>query len=283
MPEERTRRGTVRLLVLCDNTSLFSGLGKEWGLSIAVTLPGARLWIFDTGQTPLFISNAQKLGLPLDNAQGVVLSHGHYDHTGGLRALLERLQTNGAIYGHPFVTRDRYSLKEGSPARSIGMPFKAWPQQHEFVEIQKSAQLDEGLAFFADIRRFPGNFEPVEGFYFDEEGTLPDHIQDDAFLLVETPKGPVAIMGCCHSGLANSLLHLREQTGIDRLHAVVGGLHLGYAGPAALDETVDILRQFSVEVVYAGHCTGHRAAARLSQALPGVIQGLGSGRALSFG
>ncbi|MDK2956063.1 MAG: 7,8-dihydropterin-6-yl-methyl-4-(beta-D-ribofuranosyl)aminobenzene 5-phosphate synthase [Desulfovibrionales bacterium] len=283
MTKERTRRGTVRLLALCDNTSSSSGLGKEWGLSLAITLPGARLWIFDTGQTPLFLTNAQKLGLALDTAQGVVLSHGHYDHTGGLWALLERLQYKGPVYGHPFATRARYSLKKGSPARSIGMPFKALSQMSTFVEIQKSRELDDGLTFFTDIGRIPGNFEPVQGFYFDEEGTQPDTIRDDSFLLAETPKGPVAIMGCCHSGLANSLLHLREQTGVDKLHAVVGGLHLGYASPAALDETADILRQFSVEVVYAGHCTGDRAAARLSQALPGVIQGLGSGRTISFG
>ncbi|MFW5836876.1 MAG: MBL fold metallo-hydrolase, partial [Desulfovibrionaceae bacterium] len=220
---------TVRLLTLCDNTSTSAELGKEWGLSFAVTLPGDRLWLFDTGQTPLFLSNARKLGVDLGRATGLVLSHGHYDHTGGLWALMQRTGFQGAVYGHPLVTKTRFSIKDGSPPRSNGIPNKSRECLDNFNIVRGTRELDQGLTMLTDIRRAPGRYEPVYGFFFDEAGTVPDSIEDDAFLLLETPKGPVAVMGCCHSGLANSLLHMREETGVDRLYAVAGGLHLGYA------------------------------------------------------
>ena len=116
-----------------------------------------------------------------------------------------------------------------------------------------------------DIPRAPGRIQSVAGFSLDPMGKSPDNVPDDAFLVLETAQGPVAIMGCCHSGLMNSLCCARERLGIESFHAVLGGLHLYAADHQAIKETAEALAQFSVAQLVAGHCTGRASAEALRQ------------------
>lgn len=257
-----------RVTVLCDNTAGRPDLGAEWGLSLALDLgPGedGGLWLWDTGQSDLFLKNAARLGVDAAGARGLALSHGHYDHTGGVAALFAA-GFSGPVHAHPVCARERYAEEpDGRPRRPIGPP-NPLPA---ITPVEGAARLAPGLTMLTDIPRLPGRFQAVRGFSLDREGAEPDATPDDAFLVLETTAGPVAILGCCHSGLANSLSCARERLGVTSFHAVLGGLHLFKADDAALAETAGVLTEFGVTRLVAGHCSGPDRVAALRRLVPG--------------
>ncbi|MBU1229710.1 MAG: MBL fold metallo-hydrolase [Proteobacteria bacterium] len=257
------RRAPCRITVLCDNESADPGCGCEWGLALAVELDQGGLWLWDAGQTDLFLRNARHLGIDAGQASGLALSHGHYDHTGGLGALCAATAFRGPIYAHPACARRRYAQEHGRP-KPIGPPLPL----PDFTLAGPLTVLAPGLTLLTDIPRAPGRFQAVQGFSLDPSGTEPDLVPDDAFLVLDSASGPVVILGCCHSGLANSLACARQRLGLDRVFAVLGGLHLFKAGPEALEETAGALEEFGVRRLLAGHCTGPDRLARLKRRLP---------------
>lgn len=268
---------TRRIVVLCDNVSSDPACGCEWGLSLAIDLgqsphDGGR-WLWDTGQTALFLKNAAALGIDVAGASGLALSHGHFDHTGGLSALADA-GFAGAVHAHPACANARYAEEKGRP-RHIGPPAPLPP----FIPAGPVTELAPGLTLLTDIPRAPGRFQAVQGFSLDPEGREPDNVPDDAFLVLDTDKGPVVILGCCHSGLANSLACAADRLGRTSFHAVLGGLHLFKAGPEAIAETADAMTRFAVSQLVAGHCTGTDRVESLRSLLPGCsVQHLAAGQ-----
>lgn len=264
----------MRISVLADNTAS-PGFGKEWGLSFALALDSGALWLWDTGQSDLFLATAGTLGLDVVRAAGLALSHGHYDHTGGLEALFGA-GFSGPVFGHEDIVLTRYHV--GDSPREIGMPGMI----PEFVRVRTVSKLDQGLHMLTDIPRIPGNFQAVSGFGLDREGTRPDLVADDACLVAETTSGPVLVLGCCHSGLANTLACAAERLGIHRFHAILGGLHLYGAPDQAREETARAIEQSGAKLVVAGHCTGDPALTWLKNHLRCQVQGLHTGLVLDF-
>jgi 7,8-dihydropterin-6-yl-methyl-4-(beta-D-ribofuranosyl)aminobenzene 5'-phosphate synthase len=266
-----------RVVVLCDNVSSHPACGCEWGLSLAIDTGDGGLWLWDTGQTSLFLTNATALGVDVAAARGLALSHGHYDHTGGLPALMGAGFT-GAVHAHPACASERWSADKGGPRRiSPTTPLPA------FVTAGPVTRLAPGLTLITDIPRAPGRFQAVQGFSFDAHGFEPDAVPDDAFLVLDTDNGPVVILGCCHSGLANSLACAAERLGHKSFHAVLGGLHLYKAGADALEETANALAHYEVREVVAGHCTGVDRVESLRKRLPACrVAHLSAGRTLRY-
>ncbi|SNR79044.1 7,8-dihydropterin-6-yl-methyl-4-(beta-D-ribofuranosyl)aminobenzene 5'-phosphate synthase [Humidesulfovibrio mexicanus] len=265
------------IAILCDNESCAPEFGSEWGLSMALTLADGALWLWDTGKTGLFLKNAVAMGIDVARAQGLALSHGHYDHTGGISALLAEGFT-GTIHAHPTCASDRWSADPKGP-RHIGPPTPL----PTFVPAGPITKLAPGLTMITDIPREQGRFQAVQGFSYDRDGRQPDNVPDDAFLVLDTAQGPVAVLGCCHSGLANSLDCARDRLGIASFHAVLGGLHLYKADTNALEETADALHRHGVCLLVAGHCTG----ADRFQDLRGLLRGckteyMAAGRRYTF-
>ena len=108
----------VSVAILCDNEASAPAFGCEWGLSMAIQLPSGALWLWDTGKTGLFLKNAETMGITAARAQGLALSHGHYDHTGGLGVLLAA-GFAGSVHAHPACARERWSADPKGP-RPIG-------------------------------------------------------------------------------------------------------------------------------------------------------------------
>lgn len=267
------------LVVLVDNRP-GQGLGSEWGLSLLLAAGGQR-WLWDTGATGLFLDNARRLGLDLSRIDGLALSHGHYDHVGGLAALVHA-GFSGPIVAHPALARQRFSI-HASEHKDVGMqaglrallPGRLQP-------VSGDLSLAPGLRFVTDIPRRPGRFTATTHLYLDNQASKPDDLPDDAFLLLDTPRGAVVVLGCCHSGLANSLLHAAELAKVKKLHAVIGGMHLYSAGRAALDEAVEILKTLECETIAPGHCTGAGPISLLEQHFPGRVRPLHAGLVLNF-
>ncbi len=272
-----------RIGVLIDNNTLDDHLAREHGLSLVILLDSGDRWLWDTGQSGIFFDNARAMGIDLAQLSGLALSHGHYDHAGGLDRLWRETDFTGPIYGHPAVMTGRYACSCCSPPRAIGLrTVNRQRLASQLIPVSDTARLGPGLTMVTNITRKAGNFEPIQGFYLDPLGRTTDTIPDDTALVLETGYGPVLILGCCHSGLENTCDHIAVNLGINRFHALIGGLHLKSAKPNHIEETLQTITRFGFSEVYAGHCTGTHAISSLSDALPGKIHPMGSGLLLTF-
>ncbi len=260
--------------VLCENTAgiPFKGIG-EHGLAILVERGETRI-LFDTGQGLGLAANAALLGKDLASVHTVVLSHGHYDHTGGLAPFLD-LAGEAAVIAHPEVLKDRYAQIGGAGPDAqvfpIGVPFSQEELERKGARLELSPLFQEiapDIFSTGEVPR-PPNWKSWDPRLVVREGDgyREDPFRDDLSLLLETEKGPVLLLGCAHAGLHAIVNHIRKETGLDRLHAVLGGTHLGASGPEDWQKAVDLLEALQVERIAPGHCTGIRAWSYLAARL----------------
>ncbi|OQA19886.1 MAG: Metallo-beta-lactamase superfamily protein [bacterium ADurb.Bin363] len=275
-----------RIFVLMDNTVISPGFIGSWGWSVAIFTCDYRFWIFDTGGNEFILQNAIKFGIDLSRAEGLLISHGHYDHTNGIMGLF-KTHFNGPIYAHPQFMKPRYVVENGEITRFIGMDTYIFPLiKPMFTEVPDFIQLEENLTMFTEISRRNNLIQPSisahSRFAFEDKGgKIPDIVPDDAFLLLNTEKGPVVITGCCHSGLGNTLYHLRDKTGIKKVYGITGGTHL-ISDEDAREEALEVLKEFSVEVIYPSHCTGLGGRDFLREKLPDKVKPVGAGSVITF-
>jgi 7,8-dihydropterin-6-yl-methyl-4-(beta-D-ribofuranosyl)aminobenzene 5'-phosphate synthase len=258
----------VEVTILVDNNAP-EGLASEHGLSVWIESEGRRL-LFDTGQGPALSDNASKLGIALSSADAVILSHGHYDHTGGVPFAVESAP-RAHLYCHPGTTIPRYAIRDGG-AKSIGMPDSAkealsdLPRERTHF-ITEPVEIGEGIGITGPVPRLT-NYEDTGGpFFLDADATQADPLDDDLALWIRTDAGLLVVVGCSHAGLVNTLIHAKRLSGTPKIHAVVGGFHLMNANVARIERTVSALRQLDPDVIVPCHCTGDRAVGRLREVL----------------
>lgn len=262
----------MRLTVLVENTANKSGLLAEHGLSLWLEV-GSRRILFDTGQTDIVCRNADVLGIDLGDADALVLSHGHYDHTGGLAAVLKR--TVGLeVHAHPAALENRYTPNADGTARSIAIPDackQALLDAASLIPTEGPVDLGDGLLLTGPIPR-TNDFEDTGGdFFLDAKCLIPDPILDDQALCFDSSSGVAVILGCAHAGIVNTLRRVQELLPGRPIRTVLGGTHLVHADEARMDRTVDALRELDVRRIFPLHCTGFAAAARLWRDIPGRV------------
>jgi 7,8-dihydropterin-6-yl-methyl-4-(beta-D-ribofuranosyl)aminobenzene 5'-phosphate synthase len=260
----------LQITVLAENTARGVNLLGEHGLAFWIEADGCRI-LFDTGQGKVLHHNAQCLEVPLDAAEMVVISHGHFDHTGGLKDVLD---TAGKIdlYLHPAALEEKYYREKTPPHRSIGIPDldeqALRGRTRNLVWTGEPTKLVEGVYLTGEIPR-RNDFEDTGGpFYRDQSCTEADPLLDDQALYIETPAGTVVVLGCAHAGVVNTLDYIAELTGQARVYAVLGGMHLVRATARRLEATVAALKRYGVQKVGTAHCTGMCAASYLWSQLP---------------
>lgn len=259
------------ITVLVENTANQAGLLAEHGLAFWIQRDGKHI-LFDTGQGMALAHNAAKLGFDLSTADDVVLSHGHYDHTGGLLAALPAF-SRAAVYAHLTALRERFARHPQAGVRSVGSPIESLdrlkPRVGRVVTTwTRPVELDAGVWLTGQIPR-QNDFEDTGGaFYLDEACTEADPIIDDQAVYLETSHGLVVLLGCAHAGVVNTLDYICTLTGANCIHAVLGGMHLLNANEDRLERTIRRLRELEVQRVGLAHCTGFAAMARLYHELP---------------
>ncbi len=260
----------LTVTILSDNlVAAGEGVLAEHGLSVHVEADG-HTFLFDTGQSGVFLGNAARLRIDLAPARVVVLSHGHYDHTGALRLLLAAFGPR-EVMAHPDVFADKYARRRGTRPRRIGI--RQGPDElgrcGAVLRLDTEAQaLLPGVLTTGPIERTT-EFEAIPSVFAVKAGTRMrrDEFEDEQALVVRTRKGLVVIVGCSHRGVINTIRHAVKLTGEQRVHAVIGGTHLGPAPEGQLERTVEELCSLDLSRMVAGHCTGFSAAARLRTAL----------------
>lgn len=272
----------VKVTILVDNHA-GEGLLAEHGLSMWIEADGKRV-LFDTGQGALEF-NARVLGVDLGEADALVLSHGHYDHTGGIPGAL-RVARNVEIFYHPGVARDRYAIRDGK-ARPIRMPREAVAAMEKSPSerlrpVQRPVMVSDRIGLTGPIPRATA-FEDTGGpFFLDPEGKSPDPIEDDFALWVRTDDGLVVCAGCAHAGIVNTLDYIRGLAGGARVRAVIGGMHLMEADPRRMTETVAALGVLPPDLLVPCHCTGEKAVEALTEAFGERVTPGAAGMAFRF-
>ncbi len=274
--------------VLCENTAGFPmKIVGEHGLSILIERGEDRL-LFDTGQGMALLRNAAHLGRDLSRVDRVALSHGHYDHTGGLSDFLD-LCPKATISAHPDVFIERFARFEGPDGPRIlpiGIPFSRKALEEKGAVFELSPTLREiapGMTFTGEIPR-PADWKTWDDRLVIREGDdfRPDPFLDDASLLLDTDPGPVLVLGCAHAGLRAILEHVRQETGIDRLHAILGGTHLGAGTEEDWQDAVELFESWGVEKIATSHCTGFQAASFLAGRMGERVEPAAAGVSFDF-
>jgi len=255
---------SVKITILVDNRAA-DGLVPEHGLSMWIEA-GDRKVLFDTGQGSALLPNAASLHVDLSETDAMVLSHGHFDHTGGVAHVL---RTAGPIdtYCHPGVVLPRYSIRDLAP-RQIQMPgasmiaIDALSQQN-LHWVQQPMRISDLIGVTGPIPRQTA-FEDTGGpFYLDPGGRRADAMDDDLALWIETDRGLVVCVGCSHAGVVNTLNYILRLNPGSLIRAVVGGMHLLHASEVRLDQTISALRSLGLELLVPCHCTGEGPVERM--------------------
>ena len=258
----KTKTATITILV--DNRGAL-GLVTEHGLSLHIRTAGQTV-LFDTGQSDACTNNNRSLGLDLSQLDAIVLSHGHYDHTGGLCSVLG-LARRAELFCHPAAVSPRYAVRDHQP-KPLHMPRPSMAALDRLPEerlhwVQQSMRLAGTIGLSGPIPRQTVYEDTGGPFFLDTGGHRPDPIDDDLALWIDTPTGLVVCVGCAHAGLVNTLLHVQRLNGGRRARAVIGGFHLLSADERRIKATIDALQALAFDEIVPCHCTGEAAVEAL--------------------
>ena len=260
----------ARITVLCENTvGALIGTG-EHGFSAFIETEAGN-YLFDTGNGSSIVRNSLLLKKDLGSIQKIFLSHGHYDHTGGLPDVL-RLKGEVEVMAHPHMFLERIAVvKEdnGEKRRFVGIPYNRSYLEFSgarFVLKKEFYEPERGIFLTGEVPRNTPFEEPDPRLFAKVQGNwVPDQFLDDQSLVLDTPKGLVIIFGCAHSGMINTINHVMEKTGMEKIYALFGGTHLAFLTPEQLEESIDAIKRLAVEYIGVSHCTGMKACMRLAQ------------------
>ena len=271
--------------IVDDAVQRSSPFWGEHGVAFLIETEGRRV-LFDTGQSgTVLLHNLELLDLDPARIDAVAISHAHYDHTGGLPALLEYLRPGTPLYANPDLFRERFSRREGKP-NSVG-PTVSREELTNRLDLRLSGKPQEIISGIWTTGEICERHEP-EGssdYHLMREGELliTDAYRDDMALVLQSGDQIVLLCGCCHAGLLNTLVHVKRVFE-GPIAVIAGGLHLTSASDDGLRHVGEVLTALpALKRVYPNHCTGEAAFVALTQILgPSVVHPCPAGSVLEF-
>jgi len=280
----------MELTVLVDNNTIIDQYYfAEPAVSYWIEESNKRI-LFDVGYSDIFIKNAKKLNIDLKKADFLVLSHGHFDHTGGIEPYIDfvgKRTKNIRLVAHTLVFNKKiykgYGNSGNPTLRGIGTK-KRKKEIQKYFDLNLSKKplwLTENLCFLGQIPR-ENNFEAKEplGIVTKNGKKIPDYLMDDSALVYKSKKGMVVISGCSHSGICNIIEYAKKVCGMKKILDVIGGFHLLNTKRKILDKTIEYLKSCKIMDFHPCHCTDLKAKIELGKYFP--IKEVGSGLILKY-
>lgn len=254
------------LTILVDDKAR-EGLVAEHGFALWIE-NDERIILFDTGHTTALSENAARLSKDLSKVTDLVISHGHYDHTGGIETVVTRAKKT-RVFLHQGAFLPRY-VKEPDGPRAVRMPEQSLKALDRLTDDRmywatRPLQLNSSIGVSGPIPRNNDSEDVGDLFFLNIECSRPDLIEDDLALWIKTQAGLVVCVGCSHAGIINTLEAVRSITGEQKIHTVIGGLHLKNASSRRLAFTVSELNHLGVKRLIPCHCTGDAATRFLEE------------------
>lgn len=279
----------MKVTSIIENTSN-NGLHIEHGLSLYIELDNRQKVLFDMGLSGMFTRNAEVLGLSIADVDVAVISHGHYDHGGGLKTFFQE-NSKASVYIHKDAFQPHYSLRE-TGLRFIGID-KDWEKFERLIFCDKQTAINDTMTLFADVQGNCCNpignrllFGPMETEYLSAPEHLPECKRDDfrheQNLLIEEGDKLVLFAGCAHRGIVNILRKAEEVAGKTPTH-VFAGMHLVKSGLDTNEEDRFIgtlaseLMRYESTMFYTMHCTGEEQYKKLKSIMGRQIEYMACG------
>ena len=240
----------------------------EHGLSMLVHT-GKKLYLFDTGQTGAVIHNLGLLGIHPSQLDGIILSHGHYDHTGGILHVLTHAKKKIPVYANQEIFLPRFSRSQDNVS-FIGLPYQQKLLESlgaDFKFLQAPFLLDDNLWISGPVPRATEEKGDGRLIVTRNGKEIADSVPDDLSLYYTTPNGLVVICGCAHAGILNILKYGFELTHQKQLEGIIGGTHLGGVSHEQCLKSIKEIERLNPKFVAANHCTGFTVMADLKDSL----------------
>lgn len=266
--------------VLVENTSISEDLKSEHGLSLYIET-GKHKILFDTGVSALFAGNAVKMNIDLSAVDVAVISHGHYDHGGGLKAFLE-INSKAKVYLNQKVFEKHYSNRPNGEKKYIGLDAALLPN-NRFIFVGENLLIDEELELFSNVIGEKLNPSANQDLFMAVgQSIVPDDFSHEQNLIIKEDGNILLAAGCAHRGIVNILEHFQLKKGHLPGH-VIGGFHL-YNPAANADEDPAVVSEIGVYLkntgakFYTCHCTGIESYKRLKTVMGDEMDYLSTGR-----
>jgi len=269
--------------VLLENTTNSKELEVEHGLSLYIESMGRKI-LFDTGASDLFLNNASKLNVDIKEVEYLVISHGHSDHGGGLKAFLE-YNKKALVYLNKYAFNNYYAIREGNELEYIGLD-KDIQKNERIILVENNLELFDGVNIFSEIphkEELPKSNKSLMEEYNHE--IIKDRFIHEQNLVIREADKNVLITGCSHNGILNILSHYNNLYN-SLPDVVLGGFHLSMKGKCMENDEylIDISKALidSNAKYYTGHCTGEEAFNRLSEIMGDRIDYMFTGKTINI-
>lgn len=257
----------LKITTLIENMSgRDERLKYEHGLSLFIEFDGRKI-LFDTGQTGAYLDNARLMGIAVKDVDTMIISHGHYDHSGGVMNTMDLLRQGTMMYVGQEFFDGKYKVLEDGSFQYNGISFSErdiLERQIKLVKVKDDVTLLSGNIMLFKNFVSGNDFEKRNPKFMvkKDEKMFPDDFVDEIVLGLITSKGLVVVAGCSHVGIINILSNIKERVNIP-IYGVLGGTHLVEADESRIDKTLHSFQEMHIEYIAVSHCTGENGIKKI--------------------